>query len=67
MSAIELHLEAETEHQRVERWRIEELERAGYDAGSAALLAASAEVDLHRAIDLLRRGCPADLAVRILL
>ncbi len=67
MSAIELHVENESEHQRVERWRIEELERAGYDSGSAALLAASFEVDLHRAIDLLARGCSTDLAIRILL
>ena len=27
----------------------------------------SAEVDLHRAVDLLSRGCAPDLAVRILL
>lgn len=66
MAAIELHVETETEHQRVERWRIEELERAGYDSGSAVLLAASPQVDLHRAIDLLGRGCPTDLAVQIL-
>ncbi len=35
MSATELHIEVETEHQRVERWRVEELERAGYDPGAA--------------------------------
>jgi hypothetical protein len=67
VAAIELHAGTETEHQRVERWRIEELERAGYDSGSAVLLAASPEVDLHRAIDLLRSGCPAELAVQILI
>lgn len=66
MSATELHIEVETEHQRVARWRVEELERAGYDPGAAVLLAASAEVDLHRAIDLIRRGCPTDLAIQIL-
>jgi hypothetical protein len=67
MAAIELHVETETERQRVERWRIEELKRAGYDSSSALMLAASPEVDLHRAIDLLGRGCPIDLAVKILL
>ena len=31
----------------VEQWRLDSLERAGYDAESAAVLAASPEVDLH--------------------
>jgi hypothetical protein len=57
----------ETELERVERWRAEELMRAGYDPGAAADLAVRLDIDLHTAIDLLERGCPADLAVRILL
>ncbi len=57
----------ETELERVERWRAEELMRAGYDPGHAADLAMRPDVDLHLAIGLLERGCPADLAVRILL
>ena len=57
----------ETESERVERWRAEELMRAGFDPVAAVELAATIEVDLHSAIDLLERGCPADLAVRILL
>ena len=48
-------------------WRREELERAGYPADAALLLALSPDVDLHRASDLLRAGCPPDTAVRILL
>jgi hypothetical protein len=51
----------------VERWRLDSLERAGYDAESAAVLAASPEVDLHRAVSLLQRGCPVSLALQILL
>ena len=51
----------------VERWRFESLERAGYDAESAALLAASHEVDLHLAVALLERGCSVDTALQILL
>jgi hypothetical protein len=51
----------------VEQWRLEALQRAGYDSESAALLAASHEVDLHGAVDLLGRGCPLDLALQILL
>jgi len=65
MSAVEEIIETELE--RVERWRAEELMRAGYDPGAAQDLAMRADVDLHRAIELLERGCPADLAVRILL
>lgn len=57
----------ETEAQRIERWRVEELERAGYDLPSAALLAARGDVDLHLAVELVTRGCSPDLALRILL
>ena len=62
--------EAETqsaELERVERWRAEELERAGYAPDAAAELAARLDVDLHRAVDLLRQGCPHDVALAILL
>jgi hypothetical protein len=51
----------------VEQWRLDSLERAGYDAESAAVLAASPEVDLHLAVSLLKRGCPVALALQILL
>jgi hypothetical protein len=51
----------------VERWRLDSLARAGYDAESAAVLAASPEVDLHLAVSLLQRGCPVSLALQILL
>jgi hypothetical protein len=57
----------ETELERVERWRAEELMRAGYDPAAAADLASRLDVDLHGAIGLLERGCPAELAVQILL
>lgn len=51
----------------VEQWRLDSLERAGYDAESAAVLAASPEVDLHRAVSLLQQGCSVELALQILL
>ena len=57
----------ETELERVERWRAEELIRAGYDPGAALDLASRLDIDLHTATDLLERGCPADLAAQILL
>jgi hypothetical protein len=55
------------EVERVELWRLDSLERAGYDAESAAVLAASPEVDLHLAVALIQRGCSVDLALQILL
>jgi hypothetical protein len=55
------------EIERVELWRLDSLERAGYDTESAAVLAASPEVDLHLAVSLIERGCSVDLALQILL
>lgn len=65
MSAVETYIETETE--RVERWRLEELLRVGFDLESATLLASELEIDLHGATDMVERGCPPDLAARILL
>jgi hypothetical protein len=66
MAAAELTTQ-ETELERITRWRAEELERAGYEAAAASLLAARTDVDLHYAIDLLRNGCAPELALQILL
>jgi hypothetical protein len=66
MSATEVHI-TEAENERVERWRAEALERAGYDPTTAAVLAIRADVDLHRAAALLENGCSPELALRILL
>jgi hypothetical protein len=57
----------ETEIERVERWRAEELIRAGFDADAALQLAGRHEVDIHRAATMLAQGCPPELALRILL
>jgi len=67
MSAAELETLFVTEIDRIERWRHEALERAGYDPESALVLAASHDVDLHDAVGLLERGCTVDLALQILL
>jgi hypothetical protein len=56
-----------TELERIERWRKEALERAGYPSDAAAALAARHDVDLHRAAELLQRGCPLETALKILL
>lgn len=66
MAAAELTTK-DTELERIQRWRATELERAGYEPAAASLLAARPDVDLHYAIDLLRNGCDAELALRILL
>ncbi len=55
-----------TEQELVERWRAEELERAGYSEDVAAELAMRNDVDLHRAIELIARGCTPELAAEIL-
>jgi hypothetical protein len=65
IEALEV-LVRETEQERVERWRHEALVKVGYDPASAAQLAARNDVDLHRAIELVERGCPPETAVRIL-
>ena len=56
----------ETESERVERWRTAELMRVGFPGDDAVALAARTDVDLHEAIELVQRGCPPELAVRIL-
>jgi hypothetical protein len=67
MSATEIdHLE-ESEEERVISWRAEELMRAGFDGCTALELALVPHVDLHKAVSLLRCGCPLETAVRILL
>ena len=67
VSATESEVVYETEIGRVVHWRKRELERAGYDETAAQRLAERLEVDLHRAIDLLKQGCPSETALRILL
>jgi len=67
MSAVDMETVGETEAERVERWREEELERAGYAPGVAHELALRPEIDLHIAVDLLQRGCSEELALEILL
>ena len=65
MTAAEAEIRDETVL--VESWRAEQLELAGFGAAAAAELAARQDFDLHGAIELLRGGCPAELALKILL
>ena len=65
MQAAETEIRDETDL--VDAWRAEQLELAGYGAQDAAELALRHDVDLHFAVELVARGCPSDLALKILL
>ena len=69
MTAAEqqLQFDLETEMDKVEHWRAEELVRAGYDPSDAVALAARHDIDLHRAVELVRNGCPYETAIEILI
>ena len=67
MAVTDISLIEQSEIERIERWRAEELERAGYEPRAAGRLAVRHDVDLHTAVELLERGCPNDLALKILL
>jgi len=56
-----------TERERIEEWRREELERAGYPLDAATEVAIRHDIDLHAAVELVERGCPPEVATRILL
>jgi hypothetical protein len=47
-------------------WRRSQLRRAGFDARLAGDVAADLRYDLHAILQLTERGCPPELAVRIL-
>ena len=64
MATAELH--ERTELDRIESWRRERLRAAGFSAEAAEELAGRHEVDLHDAVELIERGCPPEVAVRIL-
>jgi hypothetical protein len=47
-------------------WRQLQLLRAGFAPAQAAALASERAIDLHALIELVERGCPTELAARIL-
>jgi hypothetical protein len=47
-------------------WRQVQLVRAGFPPPLAAAIARERAMDLHALIELVERGCPPELAVRIL-
>ncbi len=48
------------------RWRRGQLVAAGFAADLADRLARDCGIDLHALLDLIDRGCPPELAARIL-
>ncbi len=67
MTAAEFELLDETEAEGIICWRFHELMESGFELEDALRLAVAAQVDLHHASDLLRRGCSPETALRILL
>jgi hypothetical protein len=47
-------------------WRVRCLRNAGFDASQATRIACDTAYDLHALLELVDRGCPPHLAVRIL-
>jgi hypothetical protein len=50
----------------VARWRRKQLIDSGFPLSVAARLAKDARYDLHALIELVERGCPPELAARII-
>ena len=50
----------------VREWRREVLRQAGFQDSLARQLALDGDVDLHDLLKLVDRGCPPELAARIL-
>jgi hypothetical protein len=47
-------------------WRAERLRRAGFDQTCAETIASRFDMDLHALLELVEKGCPPHLAIRIL-
>jgi hypothetical protein len=55
-----------SERDEVFAWRQQQLVRSGFPRRLAARVARDGRYDLHRLIELVERGCPPALALRIL-
>jgi hypothetical protein len=54
------------EHREIVSWRRDRLVEAGFSLRLAARLAGDGRYDVHAPIELRERGCPPELAARIL-
>jgi hypothetical protein len=59
--------EHQTEHEKVVSWRLHVLTEAGYSGEPAERIAERVDVDLHRAVAMIKSGCSPRLAAEILL
>jgi len=55
-----------TDSLRIVAWRRDQLTHTGFPLPMAVWLASDHRYDLHALIELVERGCPPELAVRIL-
>jgi hypothetical protein len=67
MTVAEFETLTDREAAQVLEWRFSQLTRSGYALQDAITLATYVDVDLHKATDLVARGCSPALALRILL
>jgi hypothetical protein len=63
---VRAELTAESEQRGVAAWRQAQLAEAGFPLPLAHALADDGRYDLHALIELVERGCPPELAARIL-
>ena len=55
-----------SDEREVVAWRRRQLVEAGFEQPLAAALAGDCRMDLHAILELVERGCPPELAARIL-
>jgi hypothetical protein len=63
---LNAQLELATNPDRVIAWRIDRLRDAGFQTRLAEALAGDTRYDVHALLELADRGCPGELAARIL-
>lgn len=66
MATIKRQPDRSTDPERVLAWRIGRLREAGCSARLEEALARDGRYDLHALLELVDRGCPPELAARIL-
>jgi hypothetical protein len=63
---VQTKTRSERQVDEVVRWRREQLAETGFSLPLGARVANDARYDLHALIELVERGCPPELAARIL-
>jgi hypothetical protein len=63
---VQTELTLEREVDEVVAWRCDQLAASGFPPPLASSVAGDSRYDLHALIELVERGCPPHLAVRIL-